>query len=271
MFRHIKKDIEAILDRDPAATGKIEAFFLYPGLHALWAHRVAHWLYGHHMRLIARFMSEVARFITGIEIHPGAQIGEGFFIDHGMGVVIGETTEIGKNVTLYQGVTLGGTGKEKGKRHPTLEDDVVVGVGACVLGSITVGRSAKIGAGAVVINAVPPDTTVVGVPGHAVVRAGERLQPVDLHHENLPDPVVEMFRCINRRIDRIEHQVSGKNVPTTGGTVDETPTDEGPAAAEAPGGEDSSKRPAQAPSDETVDSCDMIDLEQDATRRKRAT
>lgn len=182
---------------------------MYPGLHALWAYRVSHWFYRHKRRLIARFISEVARFVTGIEIHPGATIGEGFFIDHGMGTVIGETTEIGDNVTLYQGVTLGGTGKEKGKRHPTLEDNVVVGVGAVVLGSITVGENAKVGAGAVVVNPVPPNSTVVGVPGHVVVREGERLQPVDLHHENLPDPVVEMFNCINRRMDRIEHRMAG--------------------------------------------------------------
>lgn len=224
MLRHIRRDLEAIVERDPAATGKLEAFLMYPGLHALWAHRVAHWMYGHGMRLIARFMSEVARFITGIEIHPGAKIGESFFIDHGMGVVIGETTEIGSNVTLYQGVTLGGTGKEKGKRHPTLEDNVVVGVGACVLGGITVGKNAKVGAGAVVINTVPPNTTVVGVPGHVVVREGERLQPVDLHHENLPDPIVEMFRCINRRIDRLEQQRTDKGVVAqVGGTRSDGP------------------------------------------------
>jgi serine O-acetyltransferase len=212
VFRHIRKDIQAILDRDPAATGKVEAFLMYPGLHALWAHRIAHWLYVHRVKLPARLISELARFITGIEIHPGATIGEGFFIDHGMGVVVGETTEIGDNVTLYQGVTLGGTGKEKGKRHPTLEDNVVVGVGACVLGSITVGKNAKVGAGAVVINPVPANTTVVGVPGHVVVREGERLQPIDLHHENLPDPVVEMFRCINRRIDRLENRLGHGDV-----------------------------------------------------------
>ncbi len=207
MLKHIGGDIQAILDRDPAATGKIEAFFAYPGLHALWAYRVAHWFYERDHRLFARFISEMARFVTGIEIHPGATIGEGFFIDHGMGTVIGETTEIGRNVTLYQGVTLGGTGKEKGKRHPTIEDNVVVGVGATVLGSIIVGKNAKVGAGAVVVNPVPPNSTVVGVPGHVVVREGERLQPLDLHHEQIPDPVVEMFSCINRRIDRLEHRL----------------------------------------------------------------
>lgn len=207
MFKHVRRDVQAILDRDPAATGRLEAFFAYPGLHALWAHRVAHWFYRRGMRLIPRLISEVSRFVTGIEIHPGATIGEAFFIDHGMGTVIGETTEIGNNVTLYQGVTLGGTGKEKGKRHPTLEDNVVIGVGATVLGSITVGANAKVGAGAVVINPVPANSTVVGVPGHVVVKEGERVQPVDLHHEQLPDPVVEMFQCIQRRIDRLEHRM----------------------------------------------------------------
>ncbi len=225
MLSHVRRDIQSILDRDPAATSKVEAFFMYPGLHALWAHRVAHWFYRRRLRLVARFISEIARFVTGIEIHPGATIGEGFFVDHGMGTVIGETTEIGNNVTLYQGVTLGGTGKEKGKRHPTLEDNVVIGVGATVLGSITVGQNAKVGAGAVVVNPVPPNSTVVGVPGHVVVREGERLQPVDLHHENLPDPVVEMFNCLMRRIDRLEHRPS----PASKGGPDEPERAEQPA------------------------------------------
>jgi serine O-acetyltransferase len=150
----------------------------------------------------------VARWLTGIEIHPGAAIGDRFFIDHGSGVVIGETAVIGDDVTLYQGVTLGGTGKESGKRHPTLEDCVVVGVGAAVLGNITIGKGSKVGGGAVVIDDVPPNCTVVGVPGRVVVRSGERVEAIDLHHEDLPDPVIEMFSCLTRRIDKLERRLA---------------------------------------------------------------
>jgi serine O-acetyltransferase len=208
MFERLRADIQCVKERDPAATSSASVFFNYPGLHAMWAHRVTHrlWQGGH--RGLARWLSEVARFYTGVEIHPGAQLGERFFIDHGMGVVIGETTIIGDDVTLYQGVTLGGTGKETGKRHPTLEDCVVVGVGAAVLGNITVGRGSKVGGGAVVIDDVPPNSTVVGVPGRVVVRAGERVEAIDLHHEDLPDPVVEMFRCLTRRLDRMERRLA---------------------------------------------------------------
>ncbi|RJQ52619.1 MAG: serine O-acetyltransferase [Actinobacteria bacterium] len=250
MFKHIRRDIEAILDRDPAATGTLEAFLAYPGLHALWSYRVAHWLYEHKRRLLARLISECARFVTGIEIHPGARIGEGFFIDHGMGTVIGETTEIGNNVSLYQGVTLGGTGKEKGKRHPTIEDNVVVGVGATVLGSITVGKNAKIGAGAVVVNPVPPNSTVVGVPGHVVVQEGERIQPLDLHHERLPDPVVEMFSCISRRIDRLEHRLAERE-GETGGAAAERGRETG-AVAGRETGEAAGEPPAEVCEIDTV-------------------
>jgi len=149
----------------------------------------------------------LARMITGIEIHQGATIGQGFFIDHGMGVVIGETTEIGDNVTLFQGVTLGGTGKQKGKRHPTIEDGVVIAVGASVLGAITIGENSKVGAGAVVISDVPPNCTVVGVPGRVTVCEGERISPIDLHHEQLPDPVLDMFTMLERRLDRLEQAI----------------------------------------------------------------
>ncbi len=208
MLKHLRKDIEAILDRDPAATGRIEAFFAYPGLHALWAHRMAHWFYKHGRRLIARFISEFARFVTGIEIHPGATIGEGFFIDHGMGTVIGETAEVGDDVTIYQGVTLGGTGKEKGKRHPTIGRNVVIAAGAKVLGAIRVGDNSRIGAGAVVIKPVPEDCTVVGVPGRIVVREGVKVGPLD--HGNLPDPVVEMLSRISERIESLEKRVGAE-------------------------------------------------------------
>lgn len=211
----IRDDIVAVKERDPAATSTASVLFNYPGLHALWAHRINHrlWLGGH--RGIARFGSQVVRWFTGIEIHPGATIGDGFFVDHGMGVVIGETSILGNNVTLYQGVTLGGTGKESGKRHPTLQDFVVVGVGAAVLGDITVGEGSRVGAGAVVIDDVPPNSTVVGVPGRVVIRGGQRIDAIDLHHEDLPDPVVEMFRCLTRRIDRLEKRVPAEAVQSS--------------------------------------------------------
>ena len=200
----MREDISVVKERDPAATSTLSVLINYPGLHSIWAHRINHWLWVHGRHGLARFGSQCARFVTGIEIHPGAQIGRRFFIDHGMGVVIGETTIINDDVTLYQGVTLGGTGKETGKRHPTLEEFVVVGVGAAVLGNITIGRCSRVGGGAVVIDNVPPNSTVVGIPGRVVVRHGARVEAVDLHHENLPDPVVEMFRSLQRRIDRLE-------------------------------------------------------------------
>ncbi|MDP2181581.1 MAG: serine O-acetyltransferase [Actinomycetota bacterium] len=208
MLDRIREDIRAVKERDPAATSTLNVLLNYPGLHAIWWHRVTRWLHVHGRVTFARWLSQQARFYTGIEIHPGATIGRRFFIDHGMGVVIGETTVIHEDVTVYQGVTLGGTGKEKGKRHPTLEDCVVVGVGSTVLGDIVIGKGSKVGGGAVVIADVPPNCTVVGVPGRIVVREGERIETVDLHHEDLPDPVVEMFRCIQRRIDRLEARVA---------------------------------------------------------------
>jgi serine O-acetyltransferase len=204
MFGRIREDIRAVKERDPAATSTASVLLNYPGLHAIWWHRVDHWLWKHGRRGTARWLSQATRFFTGIEIHPGATVGDRFFIDHGMGVVIGETTVIGEDVTLYQGVTLGGTGKERGKRHPTLEDRVVVGVGAAVLGDINIGRGSRVGGGAVVVNDVPPNSTVVGIPGRVIVREGQRIDTIDLHHEDLPDPVVEMFRCVQRRIDRLE-------------------------------------------------------------------
>jgi len=188
-----REDIEAVKDRDPAATNTLEIILSYPGLHAIWMYRVAHYLNTHGVPLIPRLISMLARALTGVEIHQGAHIGKGFFIDHGMGVVIGETAEIGDNVTVFQGVTLGGTGKERGKRHPTIEDNVVIAAGAKVLGPITVGRNSKVGA-----------QSVVRVPGRVTVCSGERISPVDLHHENLPDPVLDMFHTLERRLDRLE-------------------------------------------------------------------
>jgi serine O-acetyltransferase len=176
----------------------------YPGLQAIWWHRITHRMHRAGLVFLSRGLSQLVRGCTGIEIHPGATLGHRVFIDHGMGVVVGETSIIGDDVTIYQGVTLGGTGKERGKRHPTIEECVVVGVGAAVLGNITIGRGSKVGAGAVVIGDVPPNCTVVGVPGRIVVRGGERVDAIDLHHEDLPDPVVEMFVCLQRRLDRLE-------------------------------------------------------------------
>jgi len=212
VLKRIRKEIQAVFDRDPAAKSILEVLLCYPGLHAILMHRVAHFFYRHKMFLIARLISQFSRFITQIEIHPGAKIGEGLFIDHGAGVVIGETAEIGDNVTIYQGVTLGGTGKEKGKRHPTIGNNVVISTGARILGSFTVGDNSKIGAGSVVLKAVPPNSTVVGVPGKVVTRDGVRVdkaeQPlIDLRHDELPDPVAEMMLDMQRQIEALEKRV----------------------------------------------------------------
>ena len=215
MFKQIREDIHAVFDRDPAAKNTIEVVLCYPGLHAIWAHRISHYLYERRYFVLARLVSHVARFLTGIEIHPGAKIGKGFFIDHGMGTVIGETTEIGRNVTVYQGVTLGGTGKEKGKRHPTIGDNVVVATGAKILGSFTVGNDSKIGAGSVVLSEVPPHSTVVGIPGRVVYRFGKKIDacedvvdPDNLAHNDLPDPVEEMLRCLQQHLNRLDEKVN---------------------------------------------------------------
>jgi len=209
MFNVIKTDIAAIFKRDPAINNILEALLAYSGLHAIIIHRFSHFLYRHGLRTLPRLISQLGRFFTGIEIHPGAIIGKGFFIDHGMGVVIGETTEIGNNVTLYQGVTLGGTGKEKGKRHPTLEDNVMVGAGARILGSIRIGRDSKIGAGSVVLKDVPENSTVVGIPGRIVHRDGKRLHPeLDLNHTELPDPIGEELSSLEKRIKNLEARLA---------------------------------------------------------------
>lgn len=229
MFARLIQDIAAVRERDPACTSAWSALSHYPGLKAVRWHRRTHWLHTHSMRFVARTISQWVRHRTGIEIHPGATIGDGLFIDHGMGVVIGETSVIKDRVTIYQGVTLGGTGKERGKRHPTIEDHVVIGVGATVLGDITVGRGTRVGAGAVVVNDVPANCTVVGVPGRVVVREGARVDVVDLHHEDLPDPVVEMFRCLTHRIDRIDSRVASLAASSggPGGTGECTANTEG--------------------------------------------
>jgi len=206
---YIREGINAVFQRDPAARSIWEVILCYPGFHALLVYRIAHWFYQRKLFLLARIISQVARFFTGIEIHPGAKIGKGLFIDHGMGVVIGETTEIGDNVTIYQGVTLGGTGKEKGKRHPTIGNNVIIAAGAKVLGSITVGDNAKIGAGAVVIRPVPPNSTVVGVPGRVVVQDGVRVGAPDLEHGQLPDPMLAYCEQLQKRIEDLENRLAG--------------------------------------------------------------
>ncbi|PLR65805.1 MULTISPECIES: serine O-acetyltransferase [Bacillaceae] len=193
MFKMLKEDIEIVFEQDPAARSYLEVILTYSGLHAIWAHRLAHAFFKRNLFFIARVISQVSRFFTGIEIHPGAKIGRRFFIDHGMGVVIGETCEIGNNVTVFQGVTLGGTGKEKGKRHPTILDNALIATGAKVLGSITVGAYSKIGAGSVVLRDVPDHSTVVGIPGKVVIQNGKRIKN-DLDHCNLPDPVADRFK-----------------------------------------------------------------------------
>ena len=212
MFSRLKKDIQVVFERDPAARSVLEVILTYPGVHAIILHRIAHFLYKRKLFLLARIISQINRFLTGIEIHPGAVIGHGFFIDHGMGVVIGETTEIGDNVTIYQGVTLGGTGKEKGKRHPTIGNNVVISAGAKVLGSIKIGNNVKIGAGSVVLKDVPDNCTVVGIPGRVVVRNGRNIadktfNEIALQHNQLPDPVSEMFLAMERQIQRLNSRI----------------------------------------------------------------
>ncbi len=200
MFSTIRQDLQAVFDRDPAARTTLEVFLTYAGFQALLAHRLAHRLWKMRLRLLGRMVSQVARWVTGVEIHPRASIGYGFFIDHGMGVVIGETTEIGDYVTLFQGVTLGGTGKEKGKRHPTLGNHVVVGSGAKVLGNIRIGDSVKIGANSVVLRSVPSNSTVTGIPGRIVKSIGVRVPEESMDHANIPDPIAERFDAMEQEL-----------------------------------------------------------------------
>jgi serine O-acetyltransferase len=204
MFKTIRDDIRSVYERDPAARSTLEILLCYAGLHAIWGHRIAHWLWNHKLRLFARWYAQANRFFTGIEIHPGAKIGPRFFIDHGMGVVIGETTEIGKDVTLFHGVTLGGVSSEKGKRHPTIEDGVVIGAGAKVLGAITIGSCSRIGANAVVVKDVPPDSVVVGVPGHASEKKKPNHLKPDLNHDKLPDTIEEALEELYARVEKLE-------------------------------------------------------------------
>ncbi len=199
MFDGLRSEIQAVKDKDPAARSTLEIFLCYPGFYALLFHRVSHWLWNHSLKLLARMNSNLARFITGIEIHPGATFGKRVFIDHGMGVVVGETAIVGDDVLIYQGVILGGTSTEKTKRHPTIEDGVIIGAGAKVMGNITIGKYSKIGTGAVVLKDVPPESTCVGVPGRIVKHKGVR-KKVDLDHDKLPDPVADAFRTIEKHL-----------------------------------------------------------------------
>ena len=201
MFRTLREDIQTVFAKDPAARSVLEVIFCYPGLHALWLHRLAHLLWCYRLKFLARFVSHINRFLTGIEIHPGARIGRRFFIDHGAGVVIGETAEVGDDVLMYQGVVLGGTSLKKEKRHPTIGNNVVIGTGAVALGAITVGNGARIGSGSVVVKPVPPGATVVGIPGRIVE---DRHKPLtDLEHGKLPDPVAEAVRLILREQEKL--------------------------------------------------------------------
>jgi serine O-acetyltransferase len=205
MFKTLREDIQTVFTKDPAARSVAEVILCYPGLHALWFHRLAHFLWQHKLKLLARTLSHINRFLTGIEIHPGAKIGRRFFIDHGAGVVIGETSEIGDNVLLYQGVVLGGTTLEKRKRHPTLGNNVEMGSGAIALGPITIGDGARIGSGSVVIKSVPPGATVVGIPGKTVE---DRRKPLmDLEHGKLPDPVAEAIKLVLEEQDKLEERL----------------------------------------------------------------
>jgi len=204
MFKQIRRDIQSVFDRDPAAHSVLEVMLSYAGLHAIWWYRVAHWFHKHGLFVTARVLSQLGRHYTGVEIHPGAKIGDGLFIDHGMGVIIGETAEIGDNVTLFQGVTLGGTGKECGKRHPTIGNNVLVGAGAKVLGSFTVGDNSLVGSNAVVLKPLEPGSTAVGVPAEVVRLHGE-VPP--FQHDKLPDPIKEHFEMLEERIAELEKRL----------------------------------------------------------------
>ena len=205
IFKRMKEDMDVVFDQDPAARTYFEVFLTYSGLHAVWFHRIAHAFYNRRLFFLARAISQISRFLTGIEIHPGAKIGRRLFIDHGMGVVIGETCVIADNVTIYQGVTLGGTGKEKGKRHPTVKDNALISTGAKVLGNITIGENAKVGGGSVVLKDVPDNSTVVGIPGKVIIQDGIRVK--DLDHHKLPDPVADRINEIQSQIDTLQAEI----------------------------------------------------------------
>jgi serine O-acetyltransferase len=211
LFARIREDINSVLERDPAARSRIEVLLCYPGLWAVWIHRLSHWLWEARLRLAARLLSQAARFFTGVDIHPGALLGRRLFIDHATGVVIGETSIVGDDVTMYQGVTLGGTGKGHGKRHPTVCDGVFIGNNANLLGNITVGENSRVGAGSVVLSDVPPDSTVVGVPAHIVYRNGERVLITDPH--DIKDPLSDSLIALSARVEELEERLGGQKKP----------------------------------------------------------
>lgn len=211
MLKTIKQDLKVVFERDPAATSKLEVILTYAGFHALLAYRLSHWLWARGVPFVPRVISQFARWLTGVEIHPAAKIGTGFFIDHGMGVVIGETTEIGDYVTLFQGVTLGGTGKERGKRHPTLGNHVVVGAGSKILGGIRIGDNVKIGANSVVLKSVPANSTVIGVPARVIKMEGERLPEATMDHTNIPDPIADRFEALERELIELRKKLESRN------------------------------------------------------------
>jgi serine O-acetyltransferase len=211
LYARIREDINSVLERDPAARSRLEVFLCYPGLWAVWIHRISHALWGAKLRLAARLLSQVGRFFTGVDIHPGATLGRRLFIDHATGVVIGETAIVGNDVTMYQGVTLGGTGKGHGKRHPTLCDGVFVGNNANLLGNITIGENSRVGAGSVVLDDVPPNSTVVGVPAHIVYRNGQRVLITDPH--DVKDPLSDALIALSARVEELEQRLGGKPRP----------------------------------------------------------
>ena len=215
MLTIIREDIQSVLDRDPAARNLLEVLFCYPGLHAIWAHRLSHRLWRRGLKLLARGLSQLTRGITGIEIHPGASLGRNLFIDHGMGVVIGETAEVGDDVTIYHGVTLGGTSLQKTRRHPTIEDHVVIGAGAKVLGAITIGAHSRVGANAVVVKSAPPNSVVVGVPGQVLLREEPSIafpEKADLDHGRLPDTITETLTALIAHVESLEKRLNGGGV-----------------------------------------------------------
>lgn len=228
IFKGLLSDARSIRDRDPAARSTIEVFLLYPGFHVLISHRIAHWFYEHKRFFLARWVSQVGRSLTGIEIHPGAKIGRGLMIDHGMGIVIGETAEVGDNCTIYHGVTLGGTGHDKGKRHPTIGNNVLIATGAKVLGPFKVGDNSNIGANAVVLQEVPPNSTVVGVKARVVKIDGRRIPSVELDHVNVPDPLSQALCRLERRVYKNERRLEENErlkEETDGGSEDFTNVD----------------------------------------------
>src|ERR1700689_2136850 len=223
VFGRMRDEINSIMERDPAARTRLEVVLCYPGLWAVWIYRISHWLWRHNLRLLARVLSQLGRFYTGVDIHPGALIGERVFIDHGTGVVIGETAIVGSDVTIYQGVTLGGTGKQHGKRHPTICDRVFIGNNANILGNLTVGENSRVGAGSVVLDDVPPNSTVVGVPAHIVYRAGQRVLLTDPH--DIKDPLSDALIALSARVEELEERLGaqpGQAVPFASEEADRT-------------------------------------------------